>query len=74
MLFGYELDALLRHRENRSQVADILTVLESDLINDQLLEYRAELINRLLDIGEDSLYGKVKKREEEIRKSVERFT
>jgi hypothetical protein len=73
MLFGYELDDLLQHEENRDEVADILTALQSDLISNELLQYRAELISRLRDMGEDKLYGKAKKREEEIMKSVERF-
>ncbi|AEE95297.1 hypothetical protein [Mahella australiensis] len=74
MLFGYELDKLLQHKENRDKVADILTFLETDLVSEELFQYRAELINRLREMGEDKLYERAKEREEDVKKVVGRFT
>lgn len=68
MLFGYELGKLLRYKENRDKVIDILTFLESDLIDKESLRIRAELIKRLREMGEDKLYDRAKEIEEGVEK------
>jgi hypothetical protein len=69
MFLGYEWRMLLKHEENASEVAEILTILESDLVSEETLEYRKTLIDRLLEIGESKIYKKAEEREETLRKN-----